>query len=256
MTLHKDKLNINVPFDTKVVVVGDIHGHPEQFEKLVDKVKPSKNVWLVSCGDILDKGFGLDAENKIIDYFRVAEYQGFGFVVKGNHEFKRIRQAKRERHLMTEQLSWLRKQSIALSFKFSDSSRVTIVHAGITHRYTWEDLDRNSEVCYVRTLDKDGDFISLVWETDKDGVKYLKPKKEGGVTWHKSYDGRFGYVAAGHDPQEDGVAKFYEHSCNLDSACYETGKLSAQVFSNKGLEDLIVVEGTPSKPEGIGQIRR
>lgn len=250
-----DYLNIEVPAATKIVVVGDIHEHKEQFDKLVELINPSKDMWLVSCGDVMDKGFGIKVAESIIDRIRVLEYQGFAYMVKANHELKHLRKAKKDRSLMTDQLAWVRKQPLALSFKFNGGSRLTVVHAGVTHRHTWEDLSRNSEVCYVRTLDENGDFISLIWKEDK-GVKYLEPAKPGGVTWHKTYDGRFGYIAAGHDPQEDGVAKFYEHSCNLDSAIFKTGKLSAQIFSDKGLEDLIVVEGTARNPKNIGEIRK
>lgn len=250
-----DYLNIEVPATTKIVVVGDIHEHEEQFDKMVERIKPSKDTWLVSLGDVIDKGFGIKVAESIIDKMRVLEYQGFAYAVRANHELKHIRKAKKNRSLMTKQLEWFRKQPLGLSFKFNNGTRLTVVHAGITHRHTWEDLEKNSEVCYVRTLDKEGDFIPLIWKEDK-GVKYLEPAKPGGITWHKSYDGRFGYVAAGHDPQDDGIAKFYEHSCNLDTSVFTTGKLTAQIFSQKGLEDLVVVEGTPRNPENIGEIRK
>ena len=86
----------------------------------------------------------------------------------------------------------------------------------------------------------------MVWK-EIDGIKTLVFKEEGSP-WGEYYDGRFGYIVAGHHAQKDGIAKYYSHCVNIDTACYHTGKLSAQTFTADGnLDELIQVTGKPLK---------
>jgi hypothetical protein len=246
--LNKQNLNITVPKNTKIAVVGDVHEHDEQFFKMLDKINPNKNMWFVSLADLRDKGFGEESFNKIVNKIIELKNNGFGFIVKGNHELKKFNYYKKNPESMSPELKWLKTQPLALSFQFRTGNRLTVVHAGVTPLHTWEDLDSNIEVCYVRDVDEEGKMIPLKW-IEKSGKRILVKAKEGGCSWHEVYDGRFGYIASGHAAQIDGIAKFYNYSCNLDSAVFETGILTAQIFSDEGkLLDLITVNGTPAKP--------
>lgn len=237
----KNNLNILVPKNTKIAIIGDIHGHVEQFKKIVEFIKPSKEMWFVSVGDILDKGFGKEAENSIIDTVKYFADNGYGFVVRGNHELKNIKRAKANKS-MTSQLYWLDAQPLALSFLFENRSRVTIVHGGVKPSHTWDDLNHDIEISYVRKIDEHGEMIKLEWFGDE-----LRPSKAGGVAWHEVYDGRFGYIVAGHEPLKDGKPKFYNYSANIDTACYCTGIMTCQIMSDKGRDFLYSVEGKARK---------
>ena len=232
---------VHVPAGGKIAVVGDIHEHKKQFNQIVHKINPSESMFLVSVGDLYDKGYGVPVAEEITDYFRTMNQKKQAYVVRGNHELKHIRKAKQEKR-MTKQLDWLSQQPLAISFLFNNGSRVTVVHGGVRPGHTWDDLNRDVEVAYIRSLDEKGEMIKLEW-AEVNGRRQLSPKKSGGVTWHQSYDGRFGYIAAGHEPQKDGVAKFYNFSCNLDSACYETGVMSCQIFGENGKEELFTASG-------------
>src|ERR1700748_1777989 len=94
---------INVPKNTKLVICGDLHGHLEQFNKLLEIIKPSSNMWLFSAGDIFEKEFGPEAENAVVDSCKALNEHGQGGMVKGNHELKMIREA-RKAGTMTSQL--------------------------------------------------------------------------------------------------------------------------------------------------------
>lgn len=230
MTTH------NFDKDTKIAVIGDIHGHDEQFFKIVEKFKPGPNRILISAGDVLDKGWGETVEFKIIHEMQRLESEKCFFMVKGNHEVKRIKKLKKFTNLATEYL-WLNSKRTGLSFTMPDF-KLTVVHAGVTPKHSEKDFENNSlDFCYTRTVDSNGNYIPLIWKDNK-----LIAKADG-VLWHEIYDGRFGYIASGHIVQEDGMPKFYDNSCNLDSGCYETGIMSAQVFGNNGLEDLIQATG-------------
>lgn len=237
MKHKKENLNIKVPKGTKIAIIGDIHEHEYQFDRLLDIIQPSEKMFFVSVGDVYDKGYGPSIAASITDKIRQMSEKGYGFTVRGNHELKNIKKA-RATGSMTPQLSWFEKQPLALSFIFENGSRVTVVHGGVKLSHTWDDLDHDIETSYIRKLDENGEMIKLEWVGNE-----LQPSKPGGVSWHEVYDGRFGYIVAGHEPLKDGKPKFYNYSCNIDTACYCTGIMTCQIMSEKGLESLHSVEG-------------
>jgi predicted phosphodiesterase len=242
----RDFLNIEVPSNTRIAVIGDVHEHPEQFQKMLKELKPTKMFRLVSVGDFYDKGFGIKTAEAMTQEMQSLQKREAGYAVRGNHELKHIRKNKKN---PSEELVWWKRQPLTLSFQFKSGARVTVVHAGITPHHNWGDLKKDVEVCYVRDVDELGKMIPLVWK-DIDGVRTLVKAKEGGEEWHKKYDGRFGYVCSGHAAQKDGEAKFYKFSCNLDSGIYESGILTAQIFDEEGNRgDVVRVEGTPKRPK-------
>lgn len=236
---------INVPKGTELAIIGDIHEHDSQFFELIDKIKPSKDRWIVSVGDAIDKGFGLDSFNKVTNKLIDLENQGFGFAVMGNHEIKAIKKNKKN---LSQELAWWKKRPLSILFKFWNGSSVLVVHAGVSPNHSLEGLGKDYSVLYMREVDEEGNMISLVWK-EIDGKKFLvKPK--GGTLWHELYDGRFGYIVSGHISQKDGKPKFYGYSANIDSAVYETGILTSQIINSKGGRgDLIQAEGEAAKPE-------
>ena len=223
--------------ETKVTVIGDIHEHNEQFDKLIDQIQPSTKHLIVSVGDIYNKGFGRNIGDKIVDKIRTLN----GYVVQGNHEQRLLRQAKKSDEKISDQLNWIGKQPFSLTFLFANGTRLTVVHGGVKPGHTWSDLRRSTDFLYIRTLDENGEPIPLEW-VNKDGQRILQASKKGRL-WHNIYDGRFGYIASGHHAQLDGVPKFYGYSCNLDTACYVTGILTAQTFTEGGRAELLQVTG-------------
>lgn len=239
--------DIKLEKDCKITVIGDQHGHDDQFFEMVDKIKPGPKSIVVSVGDYIDKGFGPEAEAKILHEIKRICDLGYGYVVKGNHELKHLKNAKKENQ-MTDDLRYVDTWPLCVSFQFVNSrNRLTVVHAGVKPSHTWHDLQNNTDVAYIRTLDGGGNYIKLKWSVDENGKKDLKPEKIG-RPWGEFYDGRFGYICAGHDAQKDSIPKFWSHCCNIDTAVYATGILTAQVFSEFGREELIQVTGKAAKP--------
>lgn len=233
-------IKISLSKKIKIAVIGDIHEHEEQFDEIVEKIKPASNMILVSVGDVYDRGTGIKTAESILNKIKTLNESGCAFIVKGNHELKHLKRAKRDNNF-SDELKWMNKQPLYISFDFENNYNVTVMHAGVTPRHTVEKLD-SVDICYTRSVNENGKAISLRVKKDQNG-KVIYEQDEEGVNWHELYDGRFGYIASGHQAQEDGVAKFYKHSCNLDSACYSTGVLSCQIFSADGLEELITVSG-------------
>ncbi len=232
---------IELNSDIELVFVGDIHEQQSQFEELLEKIKPSSQKILVSLGDVYDKGLGPDIAEAITDKMMDLHRQGQLLAVKGNHEMKNINKNKQKG--LSPQLRWWKQQPLSLSFRYPNQSMVTCLHAGLTPSATWESIRTHSEVLYVRNIDENGKMIRLKW-IEEDGKKILVEEKPNGTSWHQLYDGRFGYVFSGHQQQLDGIPKFYNHSCNLDTACYMTGILTAQTFSSIGRGETIQISGT------------
>ena len=171
---------------TLITVIGDIQGQADLLEKLLPQLPPSQ---LISTGNI-----GLEIAGWNIKH------------VRGSREARLIRQSQRE-----GRPSEFNSLPLFFTVVWPNSTRLTVVHAGVSPKHTWQDLEHNSEVHYVTRI--------------KDGEVNLE-----GVCWHELYDGRFGYIASGHEPIGP---KYYGYSCNL---CLPKGRLMAQVFSERGLE--------------------
>lgn len=237
MNQEIDVLNIKVPTGAKLAIVGDIHEHENQFDRLIALIDPSPNMFFVSVGDIYDKGSGIKTANAILNKIRRLHDAGYGFIVKGNHELKHLRKAAYSNR-WTYELDWINQQPLVLSFIFENGFRVTALHGGVKPSHTWNDLNKDTETSYIRNLDADGEMIKLKWN----GKEY-EPCKEGGIPWHEIYDGRFGYIVSGHEPLKNGKPRFYKYSCNIDTACYRTGVMTCQIISENGLEDLHCIKG-------------
>lgn len=234
---------IKLKENTILGVIGDIHEHKEQFDEILEKFQPSEERILVSVGDIYEKGFGLTQAESITDTLKDLNKKGFSYTVPGNHDYKLIRKAIRGNKEMSPQLKWLDDQPWAISFKFPNGKTVLVLHGGVTPKHTIEDLS-NSEIMYVRTVDSKGEYIPMKRKTIN-GKTVLGAERQG-PSWHEVYDGRFGYICAGHDAQKDGKVKYYKYSCNIDTACYHTGILTCQTFDQKGLVESIQAYGIPS----------
>src|ERR1700748_312315 len=127
---------IIVPKNTQIAVIGDPHEHFEQFNKILVKINPSEQMWLVSLGDLIDKGYGIDNFNIMTDRLIKLSDAGIGFAVRGNHEQKHI---KRNKNDLSKQLQWWKSRPLSLTFEFYNGALVTCLHAGCRPSMTWED---------------------------------------------------------------------------------------------------------------------
>jgi len=238
---------VTVPEGTSLCVIGDVHEHPEQFYKILERYRPAINRWVVMVGDIYDKGFGEVAANRVTDTLTELQEDGLCWAVRGNHEIKIIKKNRKKK--LSPQLEWWKQQPLVISFEFARGRKVTVLHAGVTPKMTQQDLGPDIEVVFVRDVDVAGNMIPLVWK-EEDGQKVLVKAREGGQPWHELYDGRFGYILSGHAGQKDGEPKFYNYSCNLDTAVYDTGILTAQVIDQNGnLGERLTATGEARNPE-------
>jgi len=230
---------IRVPKGQELIVMGDVHENEWHFEQMLDRAEVGTKRILISLGDIYDKGDGPHVAERIVRKIRELQEAGWAYIVRGNHEQRNIKRFQKNGEKLTPELEWCKNLPLLLSFVFTNQDRITIVHAGVTPHHTWGNVTNNTEVMYIRTLDEKDRPIPLIW-IEEDGVKKLRAEKKG-VVWHERYDGRFGYIISGHDSQRDGVVKYYKHSCNLDTRCYDTGILAGQIIAEGRLKELVLI---------------
>lgn len=229
-------LNIKINSDTKLLFVSDIHEHSDQFNTIINKFKISDKLKLVVCGDVLDKGYGINEGLAILHKIKDLSDQGNAFFIKGNHELKNIKKYRKNGN-MPPILHWVEQQPLSLSFVYPNSSRYTAIHAGVEPKMTWKDLTHNLNLCYIRNLSNETKEKVLLKKQEIDGKTSYISSDGGASVWHKFYDGRFGYIVSGHDNNPKGPM-FYNYSCNIDTGVFTSGKLTSVLFGQNGREDV------------------
>jgi len=234
--------HIKVPKGTELVFVGDIHEQEKQFDELIEKAEIGTKRILVSVGDIYDRGEGRHVAESIINKIKDLSDKGYAFMVRGNHEQKYLNRVEIPGSgvTWTGALKYCARLPLSITFVFKNNIKVTALHGGVTPNYTWDDLRSNSELMYVRNIDKEGQLTPTRKIKTSYGYEWIH--QEGSVSWHEVYDGRFGYIVAGHEPMESGKVKYYKHSCNVDTKCFSTGVLSGQIICDGRLKEIIMVE--------------
>lgn len=107
---------------------------------------------------------------------------------------------------------WLSKQSTAIRFMFDNGTSVLAVHGGILPRHTtWGEVNSDLEISFI---------------TEVTSIK---------KSWHKLYNGRFGYVVSSHLANKDNKVEIHKHSISLDTNAHESDVVAVQEFTKNGL---------------------
>ena len=105
---------------------------------------------------------------------------------------------------------WIDSQCLGINIAFSNRTNLTVVHGGIPLGVkSWKEIISNIEIAFVKNID--------------------------GKSWHKFYEGNFGYVISAH-PTADKVKRF-EYSSAIDVQ----GQVLAQEYDKNGLKGTILL---------------
>lgn len=238
-----DFLNVQLSESAKILVVSDVHEAFQQYFDLVSRFTFGPDQLLVVAGDVIDKGWGTKTAVRILEH--VQSLGPYGYFIRGNHEIKRIRKIG---FPLPAPWDWVSKQPFARSFVYPNASRITVVHAGIRNKHTLENIAWDPDVAYIRLLDPLGKKVvqSDYAKLGKDTI--MKPHHPY-VTWHQVYDGRLGFIVAGHEGNPEGKICWYPNSACIDTAVFKTGILSALQISQDSKE-IIQVKGAAYNPDG------
>jgi len=244
--VHLPHLNMEAKTGQTFLVLTDVHEHSIQFFEMLEKYPISEERKLIVTGDIIDKGLGYPAFSAIATKIKELSDQGLAYLIRGNHEVKRIKRAIREKS-MDENMEWISKQPLIYSFIYPSQKRYTFVHGGITPRMTWEKISNDIDLVYCRAIGKFGKSVSTFFNKETGQWEFREPDV---IVWHELYNGRFGYVVSGHAPLKNGEPKFYKNSCNIDTACFITGKLTGLLLSENSMEH-VQIHGPAAQPSDL-----
>ncbi len=213
----------------RVIIYGDIHGCLDELKQLREKLDIQKEDIEISVGDILNKGPCL--AHDMICYMQEHHID----VVMGNNEAKAIKQYKKYRKEGAAYLQSLRpfESATVLSLREADAAflerlpyflrlgNLTVIHGGLTPGMALDKLDDagKKELTLVRYLDKK--LEPIPWSDTENRYKF----------WTEVYDGREGFVVAGHHPFPE--PKIDKYAMDIDTGCVYGGKLTAAVFEMK-----------------------
>jgi len=210
----------------RVIVYGDIHGCLDELKALREKLEIEKNDIEISVGDILNKGPYLGHE--MIRYMQEHHIS----VIMGNNEAKAIKHYQKYRKEGAPFLKTLRpfESATALSLQEADYDylkslpyfmrvkNLTILHGGILPGMRLDKLDaaQKKEITLIRYVDKA--LNPIPWSDQKNRYRF----------WSEIYDGKEGFVVAGHHPFPE--PKISKYAMDIDTGCVYGGKLTAAVF--------------------------
>jgi hypothetical protein len=221
----------------RTAVVGDVHGCVDEFEELVKvlDLRPGKDR-LIQVGDLVDKGpDSVGAIRLMRGYER--RYPGSETIL-GNHEAKWLKKMRRGDPLPTvpgeftdDDAAWMKTLPL---FRRYEQHGLFVVHGGIYPKFYYDHGSFMSgdevwgqggkrgkateKLLYTRFVDSSGDFQTI--EADVSGSKH----------WTEVYDGRDGFVVAGHEPTQtilEGPSAW-----GIDTGCVFGGKLTAVIFTS------------------------
>ncbi|MVT12369.1 metallophosphoesterase [Chitinophaga tropicalis] len=190
---------------SRIFVIGDIHGCYDELMTLTQKVNLQEEDWLISVGDILDRG---GKSKEVYEYFRNRPNSK---VLIGNHERKHINNVLSYAQeivklqfgeVYTELLAWLSKQDY-----YFETPETIIVHAAFEHD---QPLQQQRE-----------DVLS----GSTSGEKYLEKKYTETPRWKDHYRGEktiiYGHHVVGDTPEKHG------NTIGIDTAACHGGYLTA-----------------------------
>ncbi|KAJ6107820.1 hypothetical protein N7523_009143 [Penicillium sp. IBT 18751x] len=250
----------------RLIMIGDVHGCKEELEKLLEKVKFSREDGdhLIFTGDLINKGpdsggvvdlareFGASSvrgnhEDRILlqrDDIETANETATA-ESKDNAEFfssKELDERSLARSFSKEQIDWLNSLPVILRIgHVPNMGQVVVVHGGLVPGVDLEKQDP-STVMNMRSIDK----------------KTHVPSSDGnGVKWDKMFDKHQQMVfsdlqSSSEDPRAQTMTVIYghyakaglsirEYTKGLDSGCVKGGKLTAMVIEDGGKQSIVQV---------------
>ncbi len=211
----------------RVIVYGDIHGCLEELRALREKLDIQKADIELSVGDILNKGPYL--AHDMIRYMQEHHID----VVMGNNEAKALKQYRKYRKSGASYLETLRpfEAATVLSLQEEDArflsdlpyytkiANLTVIHGGLVPGMRLDKMDeaQKKELTLVRYLNRD--LEPIPWSDTENRYKF----------WTEVYDGREGFIVAGHHPFPK--PKIDTYAMDIDTGCVYGGRLTAAVFT-------------------------
>ena len=203
----------------RLIAVGDIHGCADEFEELLDKLRPETRDRIVLLGDLVNRG---------PDSYRVIQLaRKFATLsLLGNHELRLLNfrktddptHLKKYDYTTLEQMTpkcWAYLESMPLTYE-DRTFGVVLVHGGFLPGSSWR-----SQPARV---------VTRIQVVGKDGEPHKRSESPHSPHWSDKWRGP-PFVVYGHTPRPQ-VART-KWTLGLDTACVQGGRLSACVFPER-----------------------
>lgn len=200
----------------RLIAVGDIHGCPEEFEELLDRVEPRPSDRVVLLGDLVNRG---PDSHRVIQIAR----KRADVALLGNHELRLLNyrktddpsHLKRGDYATLEQLNgkcWDYLESMQLTYEDADLG-VVLVHGGFLPGQPWRRQPAR--------------VVTRIQVVDRGGEPRKRSEAPDAPHWSESWHGP-PFVIYGHTPRSE-VART-KWTIGIDTGCVLGGALTAYVL--------------------------
>lgn len=235
-----------------MIVIGDVHGMLEELKSLLSVLSPVPGELIVYVGDLVDKG--PDSAGTVAF---AREHENPKILVRGNHEWKHERFRKKwfsgdktamdmrgaeEIRDITEQLSPADVLFLESAVGYHSIGKYLVVHGGVPG-----DMASLPPSPSMRGVSNKGwapyEKLMMTRHISRETGKMVSLGKHeaGDPYWADTYEGRFGKVLFGHEPQMTGGPAIFPHAICLDSGAVYGGGLTALRIGAEGTETLVTV---------------
>ena len=224
------------------IVIGDVHGCYDKLGTLISILPTSAK--LIFLGDLVHKG---PNSKKVVDAVRALVDMGKAICVRGNHEDMVGKAAWRDQEdgLTDEDREWLMDRPLFVRVTTEGNIDYLCLHAGIDQgsaKAALAELIENRQLPELGPWSAEMVTQALTTLSKKKlralervrFIRYINPlghmvafgsEKEEDTWWADSYDGCFGHIIYGHQPNTK--PQYFDHATCIDTEAYAGGDLTA-----------------------------
>jgi predicted phosphodiesterase len=236
----------------RTILIGDVHGMDLELDRLLGLLQPTQNDTVVFVGDLVDKG---PNSPRVVQTVRRLQESTNVVVVEGNHEEKHRKHRKNLQNGRTRPgpVNDITEQLTDDDVEFMDGfvpfhripeHNILVVHGGVPGNWTSFPSTVEELNSLSKRKQKRYGKVSRTRHVCKDTGKFrcLNSESPSDPFWSDVYDGRFGHVVFGHEPQMDGPQE-RQHSTGIDTGCVFGGSLTGLVLNPDGTRHYTSVPG-------------
>jgi serine/threonine protein phosphatase 1 len=213
---HQGKGEESLAKDSRLIVIGDVHGCIRELELLIDTLKPEKGDRIIFLGDLINRG---PDSKSVLNLARSLN----GHSILGNHEYRLLKyyHTQNSRQLRPYEIStiesmdgddWKYLNSMVLWLEQPMEERV-FVHGGFIPGIPWHTQPAK--------------VVTQIQMIDKNGILRKRSEPKGGKFWANLWK-QNPFVVYGHTPRK----KIYRtpNSLGIDTGCVWGGHLTALIL--------------------------
>ncbi|MFO8018472.1 MAG: metallophosphoesterase [Promethearchaeia archaeon] len=180
-------IEINTPKKEKIFVFGDIHGNLHSLESILKEIKREKPQYIISLGDIVDRGSYQLQSLIIMCAFKILNPETF-FILRGNHETLEMNRSYGFYSNFLSRFGDADKFDVILDF-YNALPYCTLVNEAIlcVHGGIPKNMDilkqlkklKTEEINEIDLKAVDKSLFQMMWNDPKEEVNHFQPSYRG-----------------------------------------------------------------------------